>query len=953
MISDNDDSNNTNQESGSSKRTVVSFQKKKSIGSAIGGGGRTHISKTIEVEVKRRKASNLMVDLTGQSSASTNSEKRAVEPTDAAAQLNIISSADSEISSKLTNQEFQRRFQVLQDALKNEEKSASKVDDELAYSYEEVVREEMVREEVVREEIVRKEVVREEVVREEMVREEYFEEESTTIISEAVVYEEVSVSVVEEQELPGPEDRHLPPQAKAYTRKQKQVHVTSGETVVFKSSEYVKKQPAKPKSKEAAATKSKEAPAAHQPKSKVTKPQSSSASSLATGISNVPLPQQQQPLHSNRSKRSVDPEEKKAFRSSPGKKEYSGKKISRVIIERALDNDLEERVRSVASFKRARSKQKGEQRREESAKIIREVSIPDVITVSELANRMAVRGADVIKYLMKIGTFATLNQSIDGDTAEVICSEFGHTPKRISESDVENEIEMIVDIPEDLLPRAPIVAVMGHVDHGKTTLLDALRKTNVAAREAGGITQHVSSYQVQAEDGRKITFIDTPGHAAFSKIRSIGAVITDIIVLVVAADDGIKEQTLEAIAHARAYEVPIIVAINKIDKSDVNIGRIKSELMAQEILLEEYGGDVLSAEISALKGQNLSGLIDAILLQAEMMQLQANPNRKAVGMVVESCVSKGKGIIANAIIQNGTLYPGDILVAGGAYGKVKMLYNEYGEKIKKAGPSVPVEIVGFNSSPSPGDTIHVMDSEQKAREVAEYRQRVRKEKSLLTETATIEQMMAGHAASKIELNILAKADVYGSLEALILSIKAVTHDEIDVKVTERGVGMINESDIDFAKHTKSLVVGFNVGTSAAAKENAKVNNVKIYHSNIIYHIVEEVKSVMSALLPPVIEENYIGRAEVRKIFTIARYGTIAGCYVSDGLIKKSDSKIKVFRNGTCIFEGKIRSMKHEKDEIKESKQNHECGILVEGYNDFAENDYIECYEIVQKTRTIT
>ena len=627
-------------------------------------------------------------------------------------------------------------------------------------------------------------------------------------------------------------------------------------------------------------------------------------------------------------------------------------KISRATLDRVMNTDSEERARSMAALKRARMKLKNSGKEEETAKVVREVSIPDTITVGELANRMAVRSADVVKYLMSIGTMATINQSIDGETAEVICSEFGHTPKRISESDIENEIENIVDDPKDLTPRAPVVAVMGHVDHGKTTLLDTLRKTSVAQKEAGGITQHVAAYQIETKSGKKITFIDTPGHAAFSNIRARGAVITDIIVLVVAADDGIKEQTIEVIQQARSQNVPLVVAINKIDKPNINLDKVKSELMTYEVVLEEFGGEVLSAEISAKQNINLDGLVDTILLQAEVMELKANKNRKAVGTVLESRVDKGKGVISSVIVQHGTIKTGDIFVAGSASGKIRTIYDDKGKKLLSAGPSTPVEIVGFNSTPEPGDVLTVVDSEQKAREIAEYRERASKSSSNKSMAKTMDQMMAGSDKSIKTLNLLVKADVYGSLEAIVASIEAITHPEIKVKVIEKGVGIISESDIDFAKNTGATVVGFNVNMTAAAKDSAKFHEIKILHHNIIYHMTEEIKNIMGSMLAPIVEENYIGNADVRKIFTISKFGTIAGCYVTDGIMKRSDTKIKVMRNGKSVFEGKIRSMRHEKDEIKESRQGHECGIFAEGFNDFKEGDQIECYQIVLKSRSV-
>ena len=644
---------------------------------------------------------------------------------------------------------------------------------------------------------------------------------------------------------------------------------------------------------------------------------------------------------------------KVAVKAKPFVKKGAGNsKISRTVIDRVMNNDLEERTRSMAALKRARMKLKSSGKDQDIAKVVRDVSIPDSITVGELANRMAVRSADVIKYLMTIGTLVTVNQSIDGDTAEVICTEFGHTPKRVSEADVENELNIDLDDPKDLAPRAPIVAIMGHVDHGKTTLLDTIRKTSVAQKEAGGITQHVAAYQIETKAGKKITFIDTPGHAAFSNIRSRGAVITDIIVLVVAADDGIKDQTIEAIRHAKAQNVPIVVAINKIDKPNINIDRVKTELMNHEIILEDFGGEVLSVEISALKNINLEGLLDTILLQADVLELSANKNRKAIGTVLESRVDKGKGIISSLIIQRGTLRTGDIFVAGASFGKVRTIYDDKGKRILAAGPSTPIELVGFNSAPEPGVVLSVVDSEQKAREIAEYRARFQKSSGKKETVKSIDQMMAGQKIETTDLNLMVKADVAGSLEAIVASIEMLHHPEINLNIVEKSVGIISESDIDFARNTGATIIGFNVSMTAAAKAASKLDGIKVLSHSVIYHITEEVKNMMSTLLSPIVEENHIGTAEVRKIFMISKYGMIAGCYVINGTMKRSDSKIKVKRDGKTVYEGKMRSMKHEKDEIKEARQSHECGILAEGFNDFKEGDLIECYEIVLKSRSV-
>ncbi|MDR1034845.1 MAG: translation initiation factor IF-2 [Holosporales bacterium] len=635
------------------------------------------------------------------------------------------------------------------------------------------------------------------------------------------------------------------------------------------------------------------------------------------------------------------------------KKDTGGRRISRTILDRALNTDTDGRPRSMAALKRSRMKQNNTGQNSDATRVIREVSIPDSISIGELSNRMAVRASEVIKYLMSIGTATTVNQKIDGDTAEVICEEFGHIPKRISESDIENELLNIVDDPASMESRPPIIAIMGHVDHGKTTLLDTLRKTSCARKEAGGITQGVAAYQIISKSGKKITCIDTPGHAAFSGMRSRGAILTDIIVLVVAADDGVKDQTIEVIHQAKSGNVPLVIAINKIDKPNINIEKLKSELLSHDVVLEDFGGDVLSVEISALHNKNLDGLVDVILLQSEIMELKANKDRRAMGTVLESRVDKGRGIIASVVIQQGTLSNGDIFVAGEAFGKVRTIYDDNGKRIESAYPSDPIEIVGFNSTSEPGDILAVLSSEQKAREIAEYRQRVTSGSAARkTAVKSIDQMINEEGSGISNLNLFIKTDVFGALEAIVTSIDAVQHPEIRIHVVDKGVGIISESDIDFAKNTGAIIIGFNTNSTAAAKNLAKLYGVKILHHNVIYRITEDLKGIMALMLSPVAEEHYIGTADVRKIFSISRIGTIAGCCVIDGIVKRSDSKIKVMRDGKCTFEGKIKSMKHEKDEIKESKQSHECGILADGFNDFLEGDQIECYEIVLKARSV-
>ena len=665
------------------------------------------------------------------------------------------------------------------------------------------------------------------------------------------------------------------------------------------------------------------------------------------------------PLNKSNNAKSTSKSKSKFNNDSENKKKYSdkyintSKKITRVALDRAMNDESEERMRSLASTKRAIMKSKNADKvKQEPSKVVREVLIPDNITVGELANRMAVKASEVVKYLMSVGTMATINQLIDGETAEIVCTSFGHIAKRVLDNNIDIELDFKdIDDNAELVQRAPIIAVMGHVDHGKTTLLDTLRKSSVAQKEAGGITQHVASYQVETKNGKKITFIDTPGHAAFTSIRARGAKLTDIIVLVVAAEDGIKEQTIEVIKQAQSQNVPLVVAINKIDKPDININKVKTDLMTYDIILEEFGGETLSCEISAKNNINLDKLLDTILLQAEICDLKANHNRNANGTILEARVDKGRGIVSSVIIQGGTIKNGDIFVAGSTFGKVRAMYNNAGQKLNNIGPSTPIELIGFDSAPEPGDTIVIVESEQKAREIAEKRKESKnKSKANKISIKSINQVMA-QESMKV-LNVFAKADVYGSLEAIVASLEAIKHPEIMVKVIGKDIGIISESDIDFAIPSNAVVIGFNVNFTTAAKELAKLNNIKILNHNVIYHLIEEIKSIMSSMLDPIIEEQYIGTADVKKLFIISRLGTIAGCYVSDGVIKRNNSKIKVIRNNKCVFAGKIKSMKHEKDEIKESKQNHECGILAEGYNNFQEGDKIECYEIIQKSRTI-
>jgi translation initiation factor IF-2 len=573
--------------------------------------------------------------------------------------------------------------------------------------------------------------------------------------------------------------------------------------------------------------------------------------------------------------------------------------------------------------------------------------------VSELANRMAVRGADVIKQLMKMGVMATINQTLDPDTAELLVGEFGHQAKRVSEADVEIGLEGIEDRPEDLQPRAPVVTVMGHVDHGKTSLLDALRQSDVAAHEAGGITQHIGAYQVDLGTGHPVTFIDTPGHAAFSEIRARGAKVTDIVVLVVAADDGVMPQTVEAIAHARAAGVPIVVAVNKIDRPDADPDRVKQELLSHELVTEQFGGDVLSVEVSALQRTNLDKLIEAIQLQAEILELRANPNRPAQGTVIEAKLDRGRGVVATVLIERGTLKVGDIIVCGGQWGRVRALVDDRGRNVEAAGPAVPVETLGLDGVPDAGDPLVVVDNERRAREITEYRQRKRRTQASATSPrSSVEEMFSQLASGEAkELPVVIKSDVHGSMEAIVAGLQRLGTDEVSVRVLHAGVGAITESDITLALASKAWVLGFNVRANAQARELAKRDGVDIRYHSIIYELLDEAKAALSGMLSPTARETTLGHAEIREVFSITKTGRIAGCMVTDGLIRRS-ARVRLLRDNVVIHDGALGSLRRFKDDVREVREGFECGIGIEGYNDIREGDVIEAYEVEQIARTL-
>ena len=649
---------------------------------------------------------------------------------------------------------------------------------------------------------------------------------------------------------------------------------------------------------------------------------------------------------------------KQDSKKSSGSRRDSGRRLNRSVIDRAMDDGgIDGRTRSLASIQRARRKEREKAAMENTAsepvKVFRDVDIPETISVQELANRMSERGADVVKTLMKMGMMVTINQVIDADTAELVCSEMGHRANRILNPDIELGLEDEVDAPETLRPRAPVVTIMGHVDHGKTSLLDALRLTDVVSGEAGGITQHIGAYQVKLESGSKITFIDTPGHAAFTEMRLRGANVTDIVVLVVAADDGLKEQTIEAINHAKAAKVPIIVAINKIDKPDSNPDNVMNELLQQELVVEKFGGEVLCVEVSAKEKRNLDKLEEAILLQSEMLNLQANPNRLAQGSVIEAKVDRGRGPVATILVERGTLRTGQIMVAGNQFGRVRAVIDDKGRKLQEAGPSVPVEILGLGGAPRAGDKMMIVDSEYKAREITEYRAQKDKEAKIAKSAkSAMEQMMSHIASGDVKtLPVVVKADVQGSLEAIRTSLEKIESKEVKVQVLHGAVGGINESDVALAQASGGVIIGFNVRANPQARELSRRDGVELRYYSIIYDVMDDIKALMSGLLAPTLQEKFLGYAEIREVFSVSRVGKIAGCYVTEGIVKRG-SKVRLLRENVVIHEGNLKTLKRFKEEVKEVRENYECGMSFESYNDIKVGDVIECFEMQEITRKI-
>ncbi|MDE0779795.1 MAG: translation initiation factor IF-2 [Alphaproteobacteria bacterium] len=642
-------------------------------------------------------------------------------------------------------------------------------------------------------------------------------------------------------------------------------------------------------------------------------------------------------------------------RTRGDRKRRSGK----LTISEALNDEGGARQRSVAAFRRKQERERQQRSRDaggggSSAKVVREVSVPDTITVGELANRMAERANEVVKALMKMGVMATTNQTIDQETAQLVVEEFGHSPKLISASDVELNLGASIEDDAGLrLPRPPVVTVMGHVDHGKTSLLDALRSTDVVRGEAGGITQHIGAYQVVLETGEKISFIDTPGHAAFTSMRQRGAHVTDIVILVVAADDGVQPQTIEAINHARAAEVPIIVAVNKMDLPAADSKRIKTELLSHEIVAEEMGGDVQVIEISATTRMGLDTLTEAISLQAEVLELTANPERAAFGAVIEAQLEAGRGAVATVLVQGGSLNVGDIFVAGAEWGRVRALINERGENIKSAGPSEPVEVLGLNGAPQAGDDFAVVNSDARAREVVEYRQDVIRDKRVVAGARgsldeMFEQIKAGEAA---QVPVVIKGDVQGSVEAIVSSLNNMSTDEVEVLVLHAGVGGITESDVSLASVNNGLLIGFNVRAISQARDQAKRDQVEIRYYNVIYNVVDDIRAMLEGELAPTIQENLLGSAEIREVFSVSKVGKVAGCMVTEGLIRR-DSKIRLTRDSVVIHEGQLGTLRRFKDDVREVQNNYECGIALENYNDIQVGDIVDCFEVQEIARRL-
>ncbi|MGR3519714.1 MAG: translation initiation factor IF-2 [Roseovarius sp.] len=676
----------------------------------------------------------------------------------------------------------------------------------------------------------------------------------------------------------------------------------------------------------------------------------------AAAAPDEPAPARQAPAKSAPAPRKREDDEKGARRGK-GRGGDDGRRSGKLTLNQALSGGEGGRQKSMAAMKRKqeRARQKAMGGTQEREKVVRDVQLPEVIVVSELANRMAERVGDVVKALMQNGMMVTQNQSIDADTAELIIEEFGHRVVRVSDSDVEDVIAQVDDKPEDLKPRPPVITIMGHVDHGKTSLLDAIRDAKVVAGEAGGITQHIGAYQVTTGSGAVLSFLDTPGHAAFTSMRSRGAQVTDIVVLVVAADDAVMPQTVEAINHAKAAQVPMIVAINKVDLPAADPDKVRSDLLRHEVVVEAMSGDVQDVEVSAVTGQGLDELLEAIALQAEILELKANPDRAAEGAVIEAQLDVGRGPVATVLVQKGTLRQGDIFVVGEQYGKVRALINDRGERVKEAGPSVPVEVLGLNGTPEAGDVLNVVEAEGQAREIAEYRADAAKEKRAAAGAGTsLEQLLAKAKEDENvkELPIVVRADVQGSAEAIVQAMEKIGNDEVRVRVLHSGVGAITESDIGLAEASGAPVLGFNVRANAPARNSANQKGVEIRYYSVIYDLVDDVKAAASGLLGAEIREKFIGYAEIREVFKVSNVGKVAGCLVTEGVARRS-AGVRLLRDDVVIHEGTLKTLKRFKDEVAEVISGQECGMAFENYEDVREGDVIEIFEREEVTRSLT
>ena len=677
----------------------------------------------------------------------------------------------------------------------------------------------------------------------------------------------------------------------------------------------------------------------------------------------APVPAQDEPARERAAPKAApkardreDMSDRRDTRGGRGARDDGGRRSGKLTLNQALAGGEGGRQKSLAAMKRKqeRARQKAMGGAQDREKVVRTVQLPEAIMVSELANRMSERVADVVKSLMQNGIMATQNQTIDADTAELIIEEFGHKVQRVSDSDVEDVIQTEEDRPEDLIARPPVITVMGHVDHGKTSLLDAIRNAKVVSGEAGGITQHIGAYQVE-QNGQKLTFLDTPGHAAFTSMRARGAQVTDIVVLVVAADDAVMPQTVEAINHAKAAGVPMIVAINKIDLPAANPNKVRTDLLQHEVVVEKMSGDVQDVEVSAAKGTGLDELLEAIALQSELLELKANPDRAAQGAVIEAQLDVGRGPVATVLVQNGTLRQGDIFVVGEQWGKVRAMENDKGERIKEAGPSVPVEVLGLNGTPEAGDVLNVVETEAQAREIAEYRENAAKEKRAAAGAATtLEQLMAKakEDANVAELPIVVKADVQGSAEAIVQAMAKIGNEEVRVRVLHSGVGAITESDIGLAEASGAPVVGFNVRANAPARQAANQKGVEIRYYSVIYDLVDDVKAAASGLLSFEVREKFIGYAQIKEVFKVSGVGKVAGCLVTEGVARRS-AGVRLLRDDVVIHEGTLKTLKRFKDEVAEVISGQECGMAFENYDDIRPGDVIEIFEREEVERSLS